>query len=94
MMLLSAICVQKPRLAFQHAKLAFKKQLIQSGLTYSIARPERISSRVTPGNHSNALMGRHVILEILEAYSHRSTRTAKQPRAAVPLRVALGRRAA
>lgn len=37
--LLSAICVQKPVLAFQHAKLAFERALIQSGLTYSIVRP-------------------------------------------------------
>ena len=37
--LLSAICVQKPMLAFQHAKLAFEKLLINSGLTYSIVRP-------------------------------------------------------
>jgi divinyl chlorophyllide a 8-vinyl-reductase len=37
--LLSAICVQRPQLAFQHAKLAFEKQLIASGLTYSIVRP-------------------------------------------------------
>ena len=37
--LLSAICVQKPILAFQHAKLAFEKALIASGLTYSIVRP-------------------------------------------------------
>ncbi len=39
MVLLSAICVQKPRLAFQHAKLAFERELMQSGLTYSIVRP-------------------------------------------------------
>lgn len=37
--LLSAICVQKPRLAFQQAKLAFEKRLIESGLRYSIVRP-------------------------------------------------------
>jgi divinyl chlorophyllide a 8-vinyl-reductase len=37
--LLSAICVQKPVLAFQHAKLAFERALIESGLTYSIVRP-------------------------------------------------------
>lgn len=37
--LLSAICVQKPRLAFQHAKLAFEKALMESGLRYSIVRP-------------------------------------------------------
>ena len=37
--LLSAICVQKPLLAFQHAKLAFEAALIASGLRYSIVRP-------------------------------------------------------
>lgn len=37
--LLSAICVQKPLLAFQHAKLAFEKALIESGMAYSIVRP-------------------------------------------------------
>ena len=37
--LLSAICVQKPVLAFQQAKLAFETALIASGLTYSIVRP-------------------------------------------------------
>jgi len=39
MVLLSAICVQKPRLAFQQAKLAFERELVASGLTYSIVRP-------------------------------------------------------
>lgn len=39
MVLLSAICVQKPRLAFQHAKLAFEEVLMGSGLTHSIVRP-------------------------------------------------------
>jgi divinyl chlorophyllide a 8-vinyl-reductase len=39
MVLLSAICVQKPKLAFQHAKLAFEALLTGSGLTYSIVRP-------------------------------------------------------
>lgn len=38
-LLLSAICVQKPLLAFQQAKLAFEKLLIESGLIYSIVRP-------------------------------------------------------
>ncbi|MBS0241364.1 MAG: NAD(P)H-binding protein [Proteobacteria bacterium] len=37
--LLSAICVQKPSLAFQHAKLAFEQALVGSGLGYSIVRP-------------------------------------------------------
>lgn len=38
MVLLSAICVQKPLLAFQQAKLAFEAALVESGLTYSIVR--------------------------------------------------------
>jgi divinyl chlorophyllide a 8-vinyl-reductase len=37
--LLSAICVQKPRLAFQQAKLAFERTLMASGLDWSIVRP-------------------------------------------------------
>jgi len=37
--LLSAICVQKPLLAFQQAKLAFESHLVASGVTYSIVRP-------------------------------------------------------
>lgn len=37
--LLSAICVQRPRLAFQQAKLAFEQALAASGITYSIVRP-------------------------------------------------------
>jgi divinyl chlorophyllide a 8-vinyl-reductase len=37
--LLSAICVQKPLLAFQQAKLAFERALIESGLDYAIVRP-------------------------------------------------------
>lgn len=36
---LSAICVQKPKLAFQQAKLAFEDALKSSGLNYSIVRP-------------------------------------------------------
>ena len=36
---LSAICVQKPVLAFQHAKLAFETALMESGVKYSIIRP-------------------------------------------------------
>lgn len=39
MVLLSAICVQKPMLAFQHAKLAFESELMASGMTWSIVRP-------------------------------------------------------
>ena len=36
--LLSAICVQRPQLAFQQAKRAFEQALIESGMTYSIVR--------------------------------------------------------
>jgi divinyl chlorophyllide a 8-vinyl-reductase len=36
---LSAICVQKPRLEFQRAKLAFEESLMASGLAWSIVRP-------------------------------------------------------
>ena len=37
--LLSAICVQKPLLAFQHAKLRFEAELAASGIGYTIIRP-------------------------------------------------------
>ena len=37
--LLSAICVQKPRLAFQHAKLAFEEELRASRTAWTIVRP-------------------------------------------------------
>ncbi len=39
MILVSAICVQKPRLAFQHAKLAFEPELMESSLTWNVVRP-------------------------------------------------------
>lgn len=38
-LLLSAICVQKPLLEFQKAKLAFEKELMSSGLDWTIVRP-------------------------------------------------------
>jgi len=37
--LLSAICVQKPRLAFQRAKLKFEAALTASGIAHTIVRP-------------------------------------------------------
>lgn len=37
--LLSAICVQKPLLAFQHAKLAFEARLAASDMAHTIVRP-------------------------------------------------------
>jgi divinyl chlorophyllide a 8-vinyl-reductase len=47
MVLLSAICVQRPRLAFQEAKLAMERELIASGLTYSIVRPTAFFKSLT-----------------------------------------------
>jgi divinyl chlorophyllide a 8-vinyl-reductase len=37
--LLSAICVQRPQLAFQGAKLAFEKALIEAPIAHTIVRP-------------------------------------------------------
>ncbi len=37
--LLSAICVQKPLLEFQRAKLAFESALVESGVDWTIVRP-------------------------------------------------------
>ena len=37
--LLSALCVQRPRLAFQHAKLAFEEELRAAYIDHSIVRP-------------------------------------------------------
>ena len=39
MVLLSAICVQKPLLEFQRAKLAFEAALMESGIDWTIVRP-------------------------------------------------------
>ncbi|MCC5983153.1 MAG: NAD(P)H-binding protein [Rhodobacteraceae bacterium] len=39
MVLLSAICVQKPLLEFQRAKLAFEAALMQAGVDWTIVRP-------------------------------------------------------
>jgi divinyl chlorophyllide a 8-vinyl-reductase len=47
MVLLSAICVQRPRLAFQEAKLAMERELIGSGMTYSIVRPTAFFKSLT-----------------------------------------------
>ncbi|MEM7781121.1 MAG: NAD(P)H-binding protein [Pseudomonadota bacterium] len=37
--LLSAICVQRPKLAFQRAKLAFEQELIEASIDHTIIRP-------------------------------------------------------
>ncbi len=38
-LLLSAICVQRPKLEFQRAKLAFEAELARAGIDYTIVRP-------------------------------------------------------
>ncbi|MDR9427855.1 MAG: NAD(P)H-binding protein [Salibaculum sp.] len=51
MILLSALCVQKPRLAFQNAKLAFEIALAEAPLDHTIVRPtaffKSLSGQVT-----------------------------------------------
>lgn len=59
--LLSAICVQKPRLAFQHAKLAFEQELRQSGLRYSIVRPTAYFKSLS-GQVQRVLQGRSYVM--------------------------------
>lgn len=59
--LLSAICVQKPRLAFQHAKLAFEQALIDSGLRYSIVRPTAYFKSLS-GQVSNVRRGKPFVV--------------------------------
>ena len=55
--LVSAICVQRPRLAFQHAKLAFEAELAASQLDWTVLRPTALMkslsgqlARVRPGH--------------------------------------------
>jgi divinyl chlorophyllide a 8-vinyl-reductase len=55
--LLSAICVQKPLLDFQRAKLAFEGELQSSGLTYSIVRPTAFFKSLS-GQVARAAAGR------------------------------------
>ena len=50
--LLSAMCVQKPKLEFQRAKLEFEQDLIQSGLRYSIIRPTAYFKSLSGQIHS------------------------------------------
>jgi len=61
MVLLSAICVQKPRLEFQRAKLAFEQALMASGLTYSIVRPTAFFKSVS-GQVERVRRGRPFLL--------------------------------
>lgn len=59
--LLSAICVQKPKLAFQHAKLAFEHELQGSGLRYSIVRPTAYFKSLS-GQVQRVMQGRAYVL--------------------------------
>ena len=61
MVLMSAICVQRPRLAFQHAKLAFEAELMASGITYSIVRPTALFKSLS-GQIERLRQGRSFLL--------------------------------
>lgn len=55
--LLSAICVQKPVLAFQKAKLAFEAALAASGMTHVIVRPTALFKSLS-GQIARVVAGR------------------------------------
>ena len=59
--LVSAICVQRPRLAFQHAKLAFEVELVASGIDYSIVRPTALMKSLS-GQVERVRAGRPYLL--------------------------------
>ncbi|MEE2774123.1 MAG: NAD(P)H-binding protein [Pseudomonadota bacterium] len=59
--LLSAICVQKPFLEFQRAKLAFENELTNSKVTYSIIRPTAFFKSLS-GQIENVKRGKNFIL--------------------------------
>ncbi|MEM6384783.1 MAG: NAD(P)H-binding protein [Pseudomonadota bacterium] len=59
--LLSAICVQKPMLAFQHAKLAFEAELREAPLTWSIVRPTAFFKSLS-GQVSRLRQGKRFLL--------------------------------
>ena len=59
--LLSALCVQRPRLAFQQAKLAFEQRLIESGLNYSIVRPTAFFKSLS-GQYNRVRQGKPFLL--------------------------------
>ncbi|WP_208995139.1 NAD(P)H-binding protein [Roseibium hamelinense] len=59
--LLSAICVQKPRLQFQFAKLAFENALKASGLAYTIVRPTAYFKSLS-GQVARVLAGKPYLL--------------------------------
>jgi divinyl chlorophyllide a 8-vinyl-reductase len=59
--LLSAICVQKPLLAFQRAKLAFEEALVESDLCWSIVRPTAFFKSLS-GQVGNVKRGRPFLM--------------------------------
>jgi divinyl chlorophyllide a 8-vinyl-reductase len=59
--LLSAICVQKPRLEFQRAKLAFERALRDSGLRWSIVRATAFFKSIS-GQVARVLAGKPYLL--------------------------------
>lgn len=61
LVLLSAICVQKPRLAFQHAKLKFERELAASGIEHTIVRPTAFFKSLS-GQVERVLKGKPFLL--------------------------------
>ena len=59
--LLSAICVQKPRLEFQRAKLAFEAKLENAGVEYTIVRPTAFFKSIS-GQVGRVLAGKPFLL--------------------------------
>ena len=59
--LLSAICVQKPLLEFQRAKLKFEQELMASGLIWSIVRPTAFFKSIA-GQVESVKMGKPFVM--------------------------------
>ncbi len=70
--LLSAICVQKPKLEFQYAKLAFEKRLIDSPINHTIIRPTAFFKSLS-GQIENLKVGKKFI------YFDDGNRTSSKP---------------
>ena len=73
--LLSAICVQKPLLEFQHAKLKLEEALQSAGnITYSIVRPTAFFKSL-----AGQVQSSDTLLAVLSLLSHLLHVTAWQP---------------
>ena len=59
--MLSALCVQKPQLAFQFAKLDFEAKLAASGIDYAIVRPTAFFKSLS-GQVENVRRGRKFVV--------------------------------